>query len=296
MSIEALSFDQIRIFLTVAETGTFSAAAAKLGRVQSAVSYSIRNLEETLQVTLFDRSQKRPQLTAAGHQLLADAQAVDLKMQGLKARAKGMSEGLEANLSIVVDVLYPLETLARALGELARDFPSLPIELHAEALGGTAQLLLDETCQLAILGPLLPEHTKFETTPLDPITLVPVCALSHPLADIDRPITQDQLADHTQLVLSDRSDLTAGQDFAVQSHQTWRLGDIGAKRELLRAGLGWGFLPLHMVKDDLAASRLTELQLASAAASENELSFSLAYRRDAPPGPGGRRLMEILQT
>jgi DNA-binding transcriptional LysR family regulator len=294
MSIEAFSFDQIRVFLTVAETGTFSAAGKALGRVQSAISYAINNLEDALQVQLFDRSQKRPQLTEAGRQLLADAKAVDLKMQGLQARAKGMSLGLEANLSIGVDVLFPMDVIAAALSTLNQEYPSLAIELHTESLGATAQLLLNNTCQLAIVGPLLPEHDSFELHPLKPLLSLPVCAPSHPLANTSEPVTQNDLADFTQLVLSDRSELTKNKDFGVLSVKSWRLSDIGAKQELLRAGLGWGFLPEYMARQDLSNEDLVEIDMEVRLLLARSLTCSVAYRRDRPPGPGGQRLMQLL--
>lgn len=296
MSIEALTFDQIRIFLTVAETGTFSAAAKKLGRVQSAVSYAINNLEATLEVRLFDRSQKRPQLTHEGCQLLADARAVDLKMIDLKARAKGMSQGVEPKLSLVVDVLYPLKCLSKILADLNLDFPTLPVELHVESLGATAEMLETGKCEIGILGPLIPEYERFELTPLSPIHVIPVCSPSHPLAAHGEPLTQSMLSDHNQLVLSDRSTVTTDKDFAVLSPKTWRLTDIGAKKELLLAGLGWGFLPAYMVEDKLQSGDLVELALHDQALSDRSLSFSLAYRKDNPPGPGGRRLSELVKN
>ena len=103
------------------------------------------------------------------------------------------------------------------------------------------------------------------------------------------------LDDHTQLVLTDRSRLTDGQEFGVLSVRTWRLGDLGAKHALLRAGLGWGNMPEHMVRDDLRDGRLVQLR-----ASDQPVypfALHLIHRADTPPGPAGSWLAErLLET
>jgi DNA-binding transcriptional LysR family regulator len=95
-----------------------------------------------------------------------------------------------------------------------------------------------------------------------------------------------------QLVLTDRSTLTEGQDFGVLALRTWRLGDLGAKHALLLAGLGWGNMPTEMVADDLAAGRLVRLSLAEA--PEHRYPIGLIHRTDSPPGPAGAWLAERL--
>jgi DNA-binding transcriptional LysR family regulator len=100
------------------------------------------------------------------------------------------------------------------------------------------------------------------------------------------------LREQVQLVLTDRTALTAGQDFGVLALRTWRLGDLGAKHALLLAGLGWGYLPAEMVADDLAAGRLMRLQVAEA--PEYRYPIGLIHRTDTPPGPAGAWLAERL--
>jgi DNA-binding transcriptional LysR family regulator len=118
------------------------------------------------------------------------------------------------------------------------------------------------------------------------VELIHVAAADHPLAKIDRPLTSDDLAEHVQLVLTDRSALTAGRDYGVFSTQTWRLADLGAKHALLLAGLGWGSLPRHMIEDDLAAGRLVVLRAREweGAVTVNTLPASLIWRYDTVLG------------
>src|SRR5262245_66580560 len=114
--LDALTLDQMRTFVAVADAGSFRSAAIRLVRVQSAVSHAIANLEDHLGVTLFDRSGHRPVLTAEGHALLADARAILLKVDGMRARARGLGEGVELELAIAIDPQFPLELAAAEIG------------------------------------------------------------------------------------------------------------------------------------------------------------------------------------
>ena len=117
--LDGVSLDQLRIFIAAADAGSFSAAGRSLSRAQSAVSDLIGNLEAQLGVTLFDRAGRMPKLTAEGTVLLADARCVIAGVNGLKSRARGMAEGLEPELSVVVDVFYPH---GQAITAVAQDF------------------------------------------------------------------------------------------------------------------------------------------------------------------------------
>jgi hypothetical protein len=112
--LDAVTLDQLRTFLAAAEQGSFSAAGRKLRRAQSVVSQTLANLELQLGVTLFDRSARYPQLTDAGRALLVEARAVAEHMDTFKARARSVAEGLEPELSVVVDVMFPMQALTRA--------------------------------------------------------------------------------------------------------------------------------------------------------------------------------------
>jgi DNA-binding transcriptional LysR family regulator len=108
-------------------------------------------------------------------------------------------------------------------------------------------------------------------------------------------IPKTELAKHVQLVLTDRSDLTAGREFGVMSPFTWRLGDLFAKHAFLLKGLGWGGMPLHAVKQDLLEGRLVKLSIEDLAEESLILPMSAAYLTANPPGPAGRWLIERLK-
>src|SRR5689334_10139701 len=140
--LDGVSLDQLRTFLAAVEEGSFSAAARRLNRAQSAVSELVGNLEAQLGVSLFDRSGRYPALTPEGRVLLADARAVVAGVDGLKARAKGMAAGIEPELSAVLDVFFPIAAITESAKEFRERFPRTPLRLYVEALGGAYQPIL----------------------------------------------------------------------------------------------------------------------------------------------------------
>ena len=293
--LDGVSLDQLRAFIAAVDEGSFSAGARKLHRAQSAVSELVSNLEAQLSVALFDRSERYPKLTPAGIQLLVDARSVVANVDVLKARAKGISRGLESELSAVVDVLFPIEAIAESAREFRDRFPRTPLRLYVEALGGAYQPVLDGRCSLGVVGtlPIAPDSITLER--LQGLPMIMVAARGHPLALFNGVIPKIELAKHVQLVLTDRSELTAGREFGVMSPLTWRLGDLFAKHAFLLKGLGWGGMPLHAVKQDLSEGRLVKLAIEDLAEESLILPMSAAYLTAKPPGPAGRWLIERLK-
>jgi len=292
--LDGITLDQLRIFIAAAEERSFSAAGRRLNRAQSAVSQSLANLEAQLGLTLFTREGRYPALTEAGEILLNDARAVTGTLGALKARAHGMAEGVEPELAVAVAVMFPMSLLTQAAAAFGTKFPLTPLRLYVEALGGVAQAVLEQQCSLGVIGSLPLFAPSLVSERLLGVELVFVAAPSHPLAQIRTDITQCDLAQHVQLVLTDRTTLSRGQEFRVLSTRNWRLADLGAKHSFLLAGLGWGGMPLEMVQRDLAEGALVELQLLDIPGREY-MVMSAAYRGNAPPGPAGRWFIEQLK-
>jgi len=293
--LDGVSLDQLRAFIAAVNEGSFSAGARSLHRTQSAVSELVSNLEAQLGVVLFDRSERYPKLTPAGVLLVADARSVVANVGLLKARAKGISGGLESELSAVVDVLFPIQVIAESATEFRDRFPNTPLRLYVEALGGAYQPVLDGRCSFGVVGslPIVPDSMTVER--LQGVDMVMVAAREHPLALLNGIVPKAELAKHVQLVLTDRSELSVGREFGVMSPLTWRLGDLYAKHAFLLKGLGWGGMPLHTVRQDLLEGRLAKLSIEDLPDVSLIMPMSAAYLTANPPGPAGRWLIERLR-
>ena len=294
--LDGVSLDQLRTFIAAVDEGSFSAAARKLNRVQSAVSGWINSLEGQIGVTLFDRSGRYPKLTAEGAALLADARNIVSGVDALKARAKLMASGLEPELSVVVDVFFPTAAIAEVAKDFGKRFPYTPLRLYVEGLGAAYQPVLDERCSLGILGSLPIPFPSLTTRRLGEVSLVMVAVPDHPLALFIGTIPKYELAKHVQLVLTDRSALMAGQDYGVMSPQTWRLADLSAKHAFLLNGVGWGSMPLHMIERDLATGALVLLNVEDIPEGGLKMAMSAVHPAAAPPGPAGQWFIERLKN
>lgn len=296
MNIDSLSLDQIRAAIAVIEEGSFSGAARRFNRGQSAVSYSVAALEQQLGIELFDRSGYRPVLTVGGAALAGEMTEIVSRADRLRTRAVAMSKGLEAELSIVCDVMFPLEEMARILKQFEIEFPTVPVRLYVEVLGGSYELVVNGTCAIGIVSQFqsLPSSLEGHAMPGVPITAV--AAPSHALAGIDGPISLARLRDELQVVLTDRSAYTKDSEFRVFARRTWRVSDLSAKHTLIRQGLGWGTLPDHMVREEVHNGTLKALKLEPLPASQDEVPISAVQRIDMAQGPAGRWMLECLKT
>ena len=288
------TFDQLRIFLAVVETGSFAGAGRRLNRATSVISYGIANLEAQLGLSLFDRQgTRKPRLTVAGQAVLAEARSIGQGVDGLRAKVRGLLQGLEAQVDLAVDVMLPSAWLGEALRAFYEEFPTVALNLHVEALGAVTALVLQRKAVIGISGPLAADMPGIDNVIVGSVPLIPVASPDHPLAKEDA-LHPGMGRDHVQLVLTDRSPLSEGRDFAVVSPHTWRLADLGAKRALLREGIGWGNMPKPMVEDDLRTGKLVKLAMPD----ETGVSYRMSgiYRSDSPPGPAATWLLERFVT
>lgn len=145
--LDSRSIDQLRTFIAAADEGSFSAAGRRLCRAHPVMSQTLVNLESHVGVQLFDRSARYPQLTKQGKVLLAEARTVVLGMDAFKARARTVAEGLEPELSVAVDVVYPMAALTDAVGNFKEAYPETPLRLHVEVLGAVVQPVIDGACR-----------------------------------------------------------------------------------------------------------------------------------------------------
>jgi DNA-binding transcriptional LysR family regulator len=280
------------VFVTVVEAGSFAGAARRLGRATSVISYTVTNLEAQLGLSLFDRDgTRRPLLTEAGQMVLLEARSVASGVDGLKAKVQGLLQGLEAEVRLAIDAMFPERWLAGALREFRQTFPEVRLRLQTEALEDVPRSVMDGSSTIGVRGPPGAEVQGLERIAIGSVPLTPVAAPTHALACRQNPAHR-RARDHLQIILSSRSALAPGESLSGADGRTWRVGELATQQMLLREGVGWGLLPLPSVAADLAAGRLVGLRLPEVA--EHHYPFFAIHRTDTPPGPAASRLLDCL--
>jgi len=293
--LDGVSLDQLRTFIAAADEGNFSAAGRRLRRAQSVVSQTLANLEGQIGVKLFDRRGRVPTLTDQGDALLALARAVASEVDLFKARAKGLASGLETELSLVVDAMFPVAVLVSAVAAFQVQFPAIPLRLYVEMWEAVANPVLDRRCAIGLMGCLPPAPPQLSRERLLTVRAIKVVSPQHPLATHRAPIPTTVLGEHIQLVHADLSSVRRAGRLGLLSPRVWRLCDLAAKHHFLRAGFGFGIMPKHMVETDLASGALVEIRVEDDPPEGHVIAMSAVYLTESPLGPAGRWFIDRLK-
>jgi DNA-binding transcriptional LysR family regulator len=258
------------------------------------VSQTLANLEGQLGVKLFDRRGHVPVLTDQGRALLADARKVAGHIDLLKARAKSLAGGLEPELSMAVDVMFPDAAFTAAVAAFQREFPATLLRFDIES-SAVIEPVLDGRCSIGIVGSWALAPPQLTREPLLTMSVHTVVAAQHPLATQRGQIPISVLAEHIQLTHVNPSDISGAYGVRLKVPRVWRLSQLGAKLAFLRAGFGFGVLPLHAMEADLASGALVEITTENAPRGGRLIEMWAVYRTDSPPGPAGRWFIDRLK-
>lgn len=292
--LDTVTINQLRAFVAVCDQGSFSGAARKLRRAQSAVSHAIKALESAFDVELFERNTRKAQLTVAGRSLLPDARAVISRTEEMKNRAGAIARIGAPRVSLAVDAYFPRAHLVGCLRTLQAQFPTAAIDLRITTMQGGEKLVLEGLCALAVTIDDVPEvdPDAVERHWLCDEKMVTVCAPSHPLASAPKAIPKDEFGRHVQIVVTDNQRGADETQQGVAGKRQWLVNDLGAKRDLVMAGLGWGHMPQHLVAADLSSGQLVELE--RRAWHMRALTFVISRRRGYDLSPCEARMVELL--
>jgi len=257
----------------IARSGSFAAAARLLGKVPSALTYNVRQLEDALDVLLFDRSSRQATLTAAGSELLDEGRRLLEQMDAVASRVKRMATGWETQLGIAFDDVVSRSTLLdlcsdfygdcamrpkSARGSTASAPPPTRLRLQTEVMAGTWEALVTGQADLAIgvgIGRDVPSGVAIKE--LGTVTFCFVVAPHHPLASAQEPLDDAEIVRHRAIAVADSAhrlapmtvNLLVGQDVLTVS-------DMDAKIDALARGVGCGFVPAAMARAAIDAGRL----------------------------------------
>lgn len=289
MDIPKVSLDQWLILRAVGEEGSFQAAADRLMKSQSTVSYAIAQLQDKLGVALFEYAGRRARLTATGELVLRRAAQLVDQATRLEQVAADLGRGWEPQINVVVDAIFPREIVLRALERFAPLSGGARVELYTQTLSGTQDMLVNRTVSLGVCG-LLP--TGFLGEALLDIRMIAVAHPAHALLATGEPIDEATLARHRQLVVRDSGAyrrLSAGW---LSAEQRWTVANFEESRDMVLRGLGFAFLPQHLIAGDLEEATLLPLPLQHG--GERNVMSSLVYTDRENAGPGTRALADIL--
>ena len=254
----ALSPENLHLIDTVARTGSMAAAARELGLVPSALTYRVRQVEEALDVLLFDRHSRRAQLTPAGAELLRVGEHLLLELDAVAQRVKRIATGWEPQLTITADAIVSRTTLF----ELCEAFYALGaptrLRLRAETLSGTLETLLTGQADLALGVTLDSVNAQgLHSAPLGEVQFLFVVAPHHPLAQASAPLTQAELQQHRVVAVADSTQRGGGLTFGLLPGQdVLTVPTMQHKLEAQLRGLGCGSLPQPLVQPFLDTGRL----------------------------------------
>lgn len=286
-----MNLQQLDILLAVVAAGSFSAAARKLGKVQSAVSTAISELEIDLNLQLFDRSGRYPQLTEAGTRIVQQAQLVRQQCQQLTELAADLAGGLETRFCLAVDDEGQLPWLAPVLAELSAQFPKLELQLLFPLLEDLTLMLERGDADLGICFQPQQLPAQFLRWPLQQLQFAAAVSTQHALAKLET-VTMADLQQHRQLMVTGRGESLEKQRGRLSSQVWWLEGDI-AVLVLVEQNLGWAWLPLHVLQPAMLQGKIKLLPINSEPA-QLPLQLELWQLRDKTLGPAGLWLRQRL--
>jgi DNA-binding transcriptional LysR family regulator len=285
MADTTLALEALQLLDAIARRGSFAAAAQELGRVPSAVTYSVRRLEEQLDVLLFDRRGYRARLTPAGEELLREGRNLLAAADDLVRRVRRIATGWEQELRIALDTAVPFTRLLPLLARFTQAAPTQVRVMH-EVLGGTWDALVTGRADLALgaadTGPA-PERLSAgcRHVELGRVHFVFCVAPRHPLASVPAPIAPAQLRRHRQVVIGDTSRRLAPRAAGLLDvADVLTVPSMEAKLAAQIAGLGVGHLPTSLAADAIARGKLVARTLLHGRA-DVDVVLHLAWRGDA---------------
>ncbi len=281
--------DAINALDAVVRHGGFARAAATLNRVQSAVSYQVEKLEAQLGVPLLDRTRYRVQLTPAGEALLAEGRRLLGHADRMASMARQFAGGWEPRLTVILDGILPLETTLRALKTLAEEKVPTRIQLKVEYLGGVQYRFDQDSADIMIVKDYV-ARPDLEAHRLPQVDCMLCASRRHPLAARSR-VTLSELHEHVELSVQDSSG-RGDDEHMFGGERVFYLDGFIAKKQALRMGLGFGWMPRYLVNRELSSGSLREVRYTGG--SRYSFTPLLVHRTTAPLGRTGRRLAELL--
>src|SRR5512140_149863 len=280
---EVLTPDALSLLQTVAQAGSFAAAARVLGLVPSAVTYRIRQIEDALDVLLFDRSSRQARLTPAGTELLREGGRLLAEVDAVANRVQRVATGWESRLTIAVDSVISSSVMMELVQSFYALAPVTRLRLRDESLSGTLEALISGQADLALgIGPEPGNASAIQSALLGELAFVYAVAPHHPLAARQEPLPDALLQQHRAIAVADSIQRGGGLTLGLLAGQdVLTVPTMRAKLDAQLRGLGGGFVPEPMARPYVDSGRLVIKQVERRARLAR-----LSYAWRTSPGPG----------
>ena len=282
----------LEAFIAVVDCGGVGRAAQQLHKAQSAVSHQVRKLEAQLGIALFNRDGYRVQLTPAGEAVLAEGRRVLSQAEHVGSVAQQFTQGWEPRLLVIIDGILPLDPILDGLKTLAAAAVPTRIQVKVEFLSGVASRFEREQGDLMLLvdSDSRPLHEEETLPEMDCVLSV---AATHPLAR-KRPVSLADLQQHVELSVQNSNEEQRSDRHFFGCERGFYLSSFQAKKQALLMGVGFGWMPLYLVRDEIEAGQLREVKYAGG--SRFRFTPRLVRRSDRTLGRTGQRLVELLRA
>jgi len=288
MDYPRISLEQWRALVSVVEAGGYAQAAAQIHKSQSTLSHAIQQLERLIGTKVFEVQGRKAVLTPTGEVLYRRGKSLVDEALQLERVARKLSAGWEPEIRIAVEILFPGWLLFRCLQRFGEEQPDIRLEIYETVMGGTDEALLAGQVDLA-LSPVVPEG--FLADPLMQVRVICAAHPDHPLHQLGRPLTLDDLSAHRQLVIRD-SGTQRTRKATWLNEQRWTVSHKSTAIRAAVQGLGYAWFPEEIIREELDAGKLKPLPLLEGAEQIGTLYLIYADREAA--GPGVRRIAELL--
>jgi DNA-binding transcriptional LysR family regulator len=290
-----VTLEQLKMLVKIADTGGVLAAADAMNRTQPTLSVAIKKLENELNLQLLARDSYRASLTPAGEALCQQARVILKQSEILSGMAQHFAQGNEPEVRIAIEASCPLPLVLEILGECEHKFPSTQFNLMGDTLWGALERLQLGEADLAI-SPWFEENLEYESFPLTTATLISVATPQFRAALKKEVLELDDLKDSVQVVVRDSSRTQRPQSFGyLEEGRHWYVTDHLTKKEILLAGMGWGRLHEHMIKEELRDGRLVPMSINNYATTL-KIDICVARMMSKPTGPVAVTLWKDFRT
>jgi DNA-binding transcriptional LysR family regulator len=285
-----ISLEQWRALIAVVESGGYAQAAEALHKSQSSVTYAVQKLEELLAVRVFEIRGRKAVLTPTGEMLYRRARGLLEDAGSLERAARKASAGWESEISLAVEVVFPMWLMLDCMNRFGVESPQTRIELFETVIGGTSEALVSGRADLAI-GPLIP--TGFTGEPLHLARFILVAHPDHALHKLGREVTPRDLRAHRHLIVRDSGTQRDTKVQSVEVAQRWTVSNMATSIGAVTRGYGFAWLPEDKIRDELSRGELKALPLRDG--GERKLQVYLMFADRDAAGPGVLRLAQIVR-